>query len=377
MAGTVSWDSLRELAGFQAENGCAITLYVDLDPSTTPTAGEAHTRVNSLLDSVKTNGPRSLTHAQREALKADLDRIRNFFEQEFNRDGAHGMAVFCAGLDNFWSPLALTDSVPDRLKIGKVFYLAPLVPLVGRGEGAIVAVVGREQGQLFRLHAGRLEPMADHTEEQPGRHDQGGLSQARYQRHIEELVQDHLRRVADELDRQVRRLRGARVVIVSSEETRGELADLLSKEVQKAVVGWAHAEAHASPTELLEIVRPVLESWREQEELEAVERWREEAGRNGRASAGWQETLEAASDGRVEVLLYEDGTDRPAWQCPKCGRASVTAGNCPLDGTRMEEQEHGLDLAVHQTLDHGGKVWALLHRQDLEPVEGIGALLRY
>ena len=43
----------------------------------------------------------------------------------------------------------------------------------------------------------------------------------------------------------------------------------------------------------------------------------------------------------------------------------------------MEEQEHGLDVAVHQTLGHGGTVWALRHRQDLEPVEGIGALLRF
>ncbi len=377
MAGTVSWDSLRELASFQAENGCAITLYVDLDPGTAPTVGDAHTRVNSLLDSIKTNGSRSLTHAQREALKSDVDRIRRFFEQEFNREGAHGLALFCAGLDNFWRPLALADSVPDEVKLGKAFYLAPLVPLVGRGEGAIVAHVGREQGQLYRLHAGRLEPIADHTEEQPGRHDQGGRSQARYQRHIEELVQEHLRRVADELDRQVRKLRGPRVVIVCSEETRGELSHMLSPAVQKAVVGWTHAEAHASPTELLEVARPALESWREQEEREAVERWREEVGRNGRASAGWEETLEAASDGRIEVLLYEDGTDRPAWECPKCGRASVSAGNCPLDGTRMEEQENGLDLAVHQTLGHGGRVWALLHRQDLEPVEGIGALLRY
>jgi hypothetical protein len=50
---------------------------------------------------------------------------------------------------------------------------------------------------------------------------------------------------------------------------------------------------------------------------------------------------------------------------------------CPLDGTQMEESEDGLDLAVHQTLAHGGTVWAVRHRQDLEPVEGIGALLRY
>ncbi len=377
MAGTVSWDSLRELASFQAENGCAISLYLDLDPSATPTAGDAHTRVNSLLERVRNYAPRSLSHAQREALKSDVDRIRRFYEQEFNRDGAHGLAVFCAGLDNFWSPLALTDSVPDEVKIARDFYLAPLVPLVGRGEGAIVAFVGREQGQLYRLQRGRLNPIADYSEEQPGRHDQGGWSQANYQRHIESLVQDHLRRVADELDRLVRRLRGPRVVIVCPEETRGELAPMLSSEVRKALVGWTQVEAHATPTELLKVARPVLESWREQEERNAVERWREEAGRNGRAAAGWEETLEAASDGRVEVLLYEDGADRPAWQCPECGRASLTASNCPLDGTRMEEHADGLDLAVHQTLSHGGMVWALRRRRDLEPVEGIGALLRY
>jgi len=268
-------------------------------------------------------------------------------------------------------------AVPDEVKIGKAFFLAPLVPLVGRGEGAIVAHVGRQQGQLYRLHAGRLERVADYSEDVPAKHDQGGWSQANYQRHIEALVQEHLRRVVDELDRQVRAQRAPRIVIVCSEETRGELSDMLSPAVSKAVVGWTHAEAHASPTELLEVARPLLERWREHEEREAVERWREEAGRNGRASAGWEETLEAASDGRIDVLLYEDGTDRPAWQCPKCGRASVATGNCPLDGTRMEEQENGLDLAVHQTLGHGGRVWALLHRRDLEPVEGIGALLRY
>ena len=33
MAETVTWDVLRELAEFRAEKGCAISLYVDLDPS--------------------------------------------------------------------------------------------------------------------------------------------------------------------------------------------------------------------------------------------------------------------------------------------------------------------------------------------------------
>jgi hypothetical protein len=43
----------------------------------------------------------------------------------------------------------------------------------------------------------------------------------------------------------------------------------------------------------------------------------------------------------------------------------------------MERRDDGLDLAVHQTLAHGGTVKAVRAHHDLEPVEGIGALLRY
>ena len=50
MTTTVSLDGLRELSGFRAEHGCAISLYLDLDPSVTPTAGDAAASVRSLLD---------------------------------------------------------------------------------------------------------------------------------------------------------------------------------------------------------------------------------------------------------------------------------------------------------------------------------------
>jgi hypothetical protein len=32
---------------------------------------------------------------------------------------------------------------------------------------------------------------------------------------------------------------------------------------------------------------------------------------------------------------------------------------------------------VHQTIAHGGAVWAIRRHDDLAPVEGIAALLRY
>jgi peptide subunit release factor 1 (eRF1) len=380
MARTVTWDELRDLAGFEAENGFAISVYLDLDPSIVATTGDAQTRLNSLLDgAAKTNGGRAreLSHQQRVALRDDFERIRRYFDVEFERDGAHGLAIFCAGLDNVWRPLPLTEVVPDGIKVDQLLYLAPLVPLVGRGEGALVLVVSREQGRFYRLRAGRLEDLADYFEEQPRRHDQGGWAQSRLQRHVDELAHDHMRRVAEQLDRFVRRLRKPQVVVIAGEETWGELEGLLSQEARKAVAGVAHAEAHAQPPELMAAAAPVLERWRAEKETEVVDRWSDELGRNGRAASGWAGTLEAASDARIELLLFREGANHAAKRCPACGRLSIEGVKCPLDGTQLEDSGDGLDLAVHRTLAHGGTVWAVRHRDDLEAAGGVGALLRF
>ena len=380
MAGTITWERLRKLAEFRADKGCAVSLYVDLDPHEAPTEDDVETRMHSLLaEAEREFGERrqALGHDARLALKGDLERIGRWFDDEFERDGALGLAVFAAGLDNFWATILLPDLVEDEVKIGAELYLAPLVRLVGRCEGALVAVVGRERGQVYRLDAGKLVEIADRSEAAPGRHDQGGWSQANYERHIETIVDRHLRRLADTLERCVRALGAPLVVLVGTEEIRSEFEELLSHEVKRGVVGWTTAEAHADAPQLLAAARPVLSRWWAGREQALLDRWREEAGRNGRAATGWEQTLEAASDGRVELLLVQDGADHPAYQCPKCGRTQAMGGSCPLDGTTMEIRDGGLDLAVHQTLAYGGTVQVIRERRDLEPVGGVGALLRY
>jgi peptide chain release factor subunit 1 len=380
VAGTVNWDQLRELASFRAEKGCAISLFVNLDPSATPTAADVRSRVNSLLDRAgKELDERRAeqSHPQREALKSDLVRIRTWFDDDFDRQGANGVAVFVAGLDNFWATITTSDPLADDAKIGGELYLAPLARGAGRADGTLVAAVSRERGEVYLLRGGSLGLIANESSDVPGRHDQGGWSQARYERRIDEIVERHWRQVAETLDRCVRSRHDARVVLVGAGEMRSDFESLLSNNVRSSIAGWATAEAHADGPALLEAARPVLDEWWRRRDEQILERWREEAARNGRAATGWEETLEAASDGRVELLLVADGTDRPAFQCPQCGRAQVSNGSCPLDGTTMEPRDSGFDLALHQTLAHGGTVHSLRDRQDLAPVGGVAALLRF
>jgi peptide chain release factor subunit 1 len=375
----ITWEQLREFAAFRAENGCAISLYVNLEPSDTPTPAAAETRINSQLaeaERLAEERKAVLPHRQREALEADLLRIRQWFDDGFERDGARGVAVFAASLDNFWSTLALPSGGIDDVTIAGELYLAPLASLVGR-DGALVAVVGRERGEIFRLRGTELVAIADETDEVPGRHDQGGWSQARYERHIENIVGQHLRELADTLDLCVRDLRAAPVVLVGAEGIRSEFETLVTKEVKDCIAGWAAAEAHADAKQLLDAARPVLEKWWATREAALLDRWRESAAKNGRATAGWEQTLEAASDARVALLLVQSGVDQPVYQCPACGRAQTTGGACPLDGTTMERRENGVEVAVHRTLAHGGTVHVVRDRRDLEPVGGIAALLRF
>jgi len=379
-AGSVSWEQLRELAGFRAEQGCAVSLYVALDASDVPTAAGVESKVNSLLGQAERlvdERKRALGRVEREALKGDLERIRAWFDDGFDRQGARGVAVFASGLDNFWSTLTTAVPVADDVRLAADLYLAPLARLVGRTDATLVARVGRELGTVYRLRGRQLVQIADESETVPGQHDQGGWSQGRYERHIDEIVERHWRRVAETLDACVRSLSGARVVLVGAEDMRSEFEEMLSNEVKGCLAGWATAAAHLEGSALLDAVTPVLDNWWAGREETLLDRWREESGRNGRASAGWEQTLEAASDGRVELLLVQDGTDRPAFQCPQCGRAQSSDGSCPLDGTTMESRDGGLDLALHQTLAHGGSVHVLRDRQDLAPVGGVAALLRF
>ena len=88
MAARLTWGRLRDLAAFRAANGCAISLYLNLDPSEVPTPGDAQTRMNALLNSAEKADRSDLTHDQREGLNADFRRVAEWFDNDFDRDGA-------------------------------------------------------------------------------------------------------------------------------------------------------------------------------------------------------------------------------------------------------------------------------------------------
>jgi len=157
VAGTITWEQLRELAAFRARHGCAVSLYVGLDPSIVPTAGDLASHTRSLLARAERQLDErraTLSHDERKGLTRDLERIERWFGSEFSREGVRGVAVFSSEPDDLFLPLPLPSPVEDEARIAQQLYLAPLVRLVGRGEGAVVVYVGRERGDVYHLRDG-------------------------------------------------------------------------------------------------------------------------------------------------------------------------------------------------------------------------------
>jgi peptide chain release factor subunit 1 len=378
-----SWVVLRELAAQRSESAC-LSLYVDLDPKTAPTIPDVISHLNSLYDDAhKRASAKELGHSERLALDAALERIHEHFA-DFDRSQKLGQALFVSA-DGYFRALDLAGPVTSSVEIGSYFVVAPLVRALTEEREALFVQVGREDGVVYLLKRGRLTELDDRSEEIHGQHDQGGWSQARYQRSIEHDYLDHLDEVAAVIARASRQ-EPRPVIFLGPEETKGDMLRALETadaSLPALVAGWGPAEHHANPESLLKTARPLLEEWSVAEEGRLLDSWQEATGKpDGRGVGGLADVLEAASDGRVELLLYAAPADRRqpdfplAYECPRCGRVEPQAGVCPLDGDELEEVS-SLDGATRETLRYGGRVWACRHDERLTAFANLGALLRF
>jgi len=135
-------------------------------------------------------------------LREDVERIRAYAGSA-DFDGTHGLAIFAAGGGDLFEVLHLPSPVQNAVVVDGSPHVAPLV---GEPDGAwCVVLVNRRTARI--LSGGPLELVEEEriSDDVPGRHDQGGWSQARYQRHIDEEARRHLERVAEAVADRCRR----------------------------------------------------------------------------------------------------------------------------------------------------------------------------
>jgi peptide subunit release factor 1 (eRF1) len=107
----------------------------------------------------------------------------------------------------------------------------------------------------------------------------------------------------------------------------------------------------------------------------ALDRLAEAVGRGDRGAAGIADVLAALNQGRVETLLVSPGLSAPGLCDPSSGLLYATRDDT-VPGP-LEPVDDVVEKAIEKALEQSAEVIGVRHYEDLGPLGGVGAVLRY
>lgn len=370
---------LRKIAGWETDGLPVTSIYLDVDGRRWPKRADYVRRAHDLADRACHEAEREGRDAHRSVCR-DRERLTSFVLDELERTGGvRGLGAFSCSRAGLWDAVTLSQPVRDRVVLGPRPYLLPLEAMVELAETFCTVIVDRARARIFLSRLGEIEERTGILDEVPGQHDQGGWSQARHQRHIEDHVQRHLKRVADALLRHQKARPFDHLVLAGPEEAVADLERELHDYVGRRVLARTSLPMIAAAEEVLEHALDLERELEDRREREAVERLASETGAGtGRAVAGIGGTLSSLEANRVDTLVVLAGLRASGVRCTSCGHLDAGARErCAVCGSPVAEVPDLVEEAVEEALRKRCRVETVEASPELERLGGIGALLRF
>jgi peptide chain release factor subunit 1 len=368
-------DQLRSLAELRLDRPVVLSLYLNLDPSQFATPPARKTSVRSLIDAAerRLREGNGLSQDDKAALQASLARATAFLQNDLPSDGAHGLALFASEPNDLFEALKLPRSVPNRVAIGRSPLVGPLARLARR-ERWCVTLVNRRDARILRGSPDGLREVLQIHDDVHGQHDQGGWSQARYQRGIEKEKDDHLKDTCDALMRHFKRQPFERLIVGGPREVVTDFEQKLHHYLRERLAGRIEVDVeHSNADQVLDSARPLIEKLEHQRETEVLEKLGE------RGACGLDDVLPPLNERRVELLILDEQFGGVTGvQCLECGWLGLEGDRCPADGSELAELEDLTEAMIELSVQQSADLLAVHHeRSALEAYGGAAALLRF
>jgi peptide chain release factor subunit 1 len=381
-ANDITRERLRRLAGIRTGEAKVLSLFLNLDPREFATAPARSTEIRSVLDRAARliREDEALGQVARASLRADLERVQaELGSGGLDATGAHGLAVFASSAADLFEILKLAEPVDHDPVIAEAPFIEPL-SAIGPPERWCALLVNRRTARVFCGPGAALEEVEVIRDELRRRHDQGGWSQANYQRSIDKDAVDHLRHVAKVAFAHLQEDPPVGILIGAPSELAGEFEGHLHPYLRERLAGRLDVDVeHTSADDVRRAAAPHIEGAARAREDAALARLAEAfGGGSGRAASGVPEVLAAVHEQRVEILLVEAGFATPGVLCPTCGWLGTDeATTCPADGSATERLDDLVEAAVERTLTQAADVRVLRDRAELASHGRIAAVLRF
>jgi len=377
-ANTLTRGRLRRLADVHPDRGRVLSVFLNLDPAEFATPAARSSAITSVMTEAarRVEEAADLEHDELQDLRADVERVREVLNGDVASNGTRAVAVFACASAGLLEVVALREPLDSRVVLNDSPYVEPLVH-AGGAERWCVVLCNRRAARLFVGRGAELEETDRIEDDVHRQHDQGGWSQSRYQRGVDKEVEDHLGHVARTAFDQFK-LRGFdRLLVGGPEETIGDLEAKLHPYLKDRLVGRVSCDVENSS---LDAVRASagqkITDFARGRERGALDRMAQGVGSGGRGAGGLAEVLAALNEARVEILLVGPGMTAAGVCDPATGLLYATPEEVP-DGATAVPVEDIVEKAIEKAIEQSAEVIGIRHHDDLGPVGGIGAVLRY
>jgi len=366
---------MQRLLTFEPGDLPVLSLYLD-------SRVDEHGRRNFPVFIRKQITQRAKTYAshspERESVDSDFTRILSYIDENVDTT-AQGIAIFtCAGSNFFEAAQFDAPFEENQLFVYERPHVYPLARLIDQYRKYAVLLADTNRAQIFVFAAGREDAHEELQNVKTKRSQVGGWSQSRYQRHVENYHQQHVKEVVTVLERIVRDEQIESVIIAGDESTIIPLLRAeMSKELAAKVADQISLAIDTPEHELFEESFKVFQRHDSLTDMEKVEKLLSEYRGDGLAVAGVTETLAAASNGQVEELLIAATTASITFDEGEV-RKVLTAYDTEDEQPPTIDPDVVADEIVRRVQQlSNARVTFIEDASRLELVGGVGALLRY
>jgi peptide subunit release factor 1 (eRF1) len=314
-----------------------------------------------------------------EGVETLWERVQRWLNEDYDEANC-GVVIYAEVGGDWFEALQTRAPVQNRLIVAPTPVVAPLAQVLEGYRHYGVVLIDREHVRLLSVYQGSvLDEIERRGDPLPPPHDvqAGGYAQSRYQRRKLEETKHFFKDFAGEVQEFVSRYGPDDLVLLGTEENLSAFAEHLPDSVLQRVVYTGPMWVDENAAEVVRQLEPLLRGELERAQHEVVEQVRDRVVHDYMATAGFQGTLSALQEGRVDTLLLARDQRRDGRRCAQCGFVFARELEaCPYDGSTAMTEVDVVEEMVRMAEGQGVTV-AFADPGEVADLKGAGALLRY
>jgi len=367
-------EKLKELASIYDVTDTFVSLYLDVS-SRDIDWKYIEKRESQCLSAFKTD--KKLQHIFQE----NIDKIKLVLKKQVMSDVARknykSVAIFRSPTKEYFEAFGIPHKIKNSIIVDTSPYIRPLAQLIDEWENYALIMINNNEAKMFAISLGAIKDKKRLAAHIMNKHKKGGWSQMRFNRLRREAIGQFQKKVIEALETFIKNEKIVGLVLAGPGETKVHFKKELPHHLEELVVTELDIQMDMPADKLVETATEEVAKQERARSAAAVTQLRNEILKGGLAVYGIKETVQAAREGKAELLILSKKLKTRGWICEHC--QVVETGmkkKCPYCGNKTSEVDV-LEEILEFAERAGTHIEFVGDNPLLDELGGVGALLRY